>query len=234
MYSLEIGTGIPYASWNDKLLTTSNSSSKVSSQYKVSPNMRVGGTIGYEFGRMLAGAFCKWGPEIGLSYGFTRRVRLLDDRGLEEKYLHFPIVFKFLAFHIPKFKFQEDEEYEKMYYSSFGNIGLSIGYEFNILLSSVYKEKQSTIRLHPDSQLYYNSDGIKVVVPHSFGSIILKVFGYVYDSVYIGTAMRIPIELGYQSYSPEHVTKKKIFYNARAESTSCLELYMGLNISEWL
>ncbi|MHB9147899.1 MAG: hypothetical protein ACYC2U_05815 [Candidatus Amoebophilus sp.] len=34
VYSLEIGTSFPYASWNDELLTTSNSSSKVSSQYK--------------------------------------------------------------------------------------------------------------------------------------------------------------------------------------------------------
>jgi hypothetical protein len=82
VYSLEIGTGILYASWHDKLLTTSNSSLEVSSQYKVSPNMRIGGIIGYEFGKMLAGAFCKWGSGIGLSYGFTRRVRLLDDRGL--------------------------------------------------------------------------------------------------------------------------------------------------------
>jgi hypothetical protein len=121
-----------------------------------------------------------------------------------------------------------------MYYSSFGNIGLSIGYKFNVLLSSVYKEKQSTICLHPDSQLYYNSDGIKVLVPNNFGSIILKVFGYVYNSVYIGAAMRIPIELGYQSYIPKHVTNKKFFYNARTESTLCLELYIGLSISEWL
>jgi hypothetical protein len=82
VYSLKIGTGIPYASWHDKLLTTSNSSLEVSSQYKVSPDMRVGGTIGYEFAKMFSGTFCKWGSGIGLSYGFTRRVRLLDDRGL--------------------------------------------------------------------------------------------------------------------------------------------------------
>ncbi|MHB9147898.1 MAG: hypothetical protein ACYC2U_05810 [Candidatus Amoebophilus sp.] len=166
--------------------------------------MRVGLTIGYDFGRVFAYRFCKWGPEIGLSYGFTRRVRLLDDRGLEEKYLHFPIVFKFLAFPISKLKFQEDKEA----YYSFGNMGVSIGYEFNVLLSSVYKEKHTTIHLYPGPRLAYDSDDIKVVIPNSFGSIILKAFGYVYDSVYIGATVRIPIELGYQSYRYEHVTNR--------------------------
>ena len=111
---------------------------------------------------------------------------------------------------------------------------VSIGYEFNVLLSSVYKEKHTTIHLYLGPRLAYDSDDIKVVIPNSFGSIILKAFGYVYDSVYIGATVRIPIELGCQNYRYEHVTNKNFFYNAIAESTSYLELYMGLNLSEWL
>ena len=152
MVGLELGTGFPHA-WADVLGDT-NSSSNSENIYIARPNVHLGIILGYEFYAPIGNTYCKWGPELGLSYEWRGGTRISPyNRSLAEQYLHVPVSFKLLVFPLVKSKFQEEELIEWIEQRLAFLIGVAAGYEFNIVLSSVYRRERKAIRLYPFSKL---------------------------------------------------------------------------------
>jgi len=127
---LDFGFGLPYV-WANKDATRKNPRGEINA----SPNISLGLVLGYSF---PLPSNRKIGPEIGINYGFTRRIKARPARQqsymttsymsleLEEKYIQLPIAIKLCTF--------DDED-------SYLASGLSIGYEATFLVSQQYTKE---------------------------------------------------------------------------------------------
>ena len=116
---IDFGFGLPYA-WLSKQETKYGT-------VTTSPNISLGVTLGYSFPLVNN---LKISPELGINYGFTRRFKSVANINLEEEYIQIPIAVKLYAF---------DEE------GSYSANGLCLGYEFDVAISSKYKERGQDI-----------------------------------------------------------------------------------------
>jgi hypothetical protein len=118
------GFGVP--SGGDKTYTHYNwTTGKPEGQVGIEPNIGLGLVLGYDF---LFDASYKVGPEIGLLYGFTRRIKIppsypyYKEYTIEERYLEIPIALL----------------YGRAYYDddTYSSLGYSLGCQLDVLLSS--------------------------------------------------------------------------------------------------
>jgi hypothetical protein len=115
---VEVGFGIPYAWILGSMFANYRLDGKSVGECHASPNTRLGVVSGYSFS---LGRDIKLGPEVGLAYGMTRKFKLpLLGLTIEERYLEIPIGIKV------------------SFPTQLGTVrqGLTLGYEFDILLSS--------------------------------------------------------------------------------------------------
>jgi hypothetical protein len=98
---------------------------KPEGKVNIAPNIRLGLVLGYDF---IFNESYKVGPEIGLLYGFTRRIQIPPPYPyyvgytIEERYLEVPITLL----------------YGRAYYDdgTYSSLGYSLGYQLDVLLSS--------------------------------------------------------------------------------------------------
>ena len=212
---IDFGWGFPYE-WaqND------NSSSKWGARY----NLNTGIRLGYDFEWITIYRSYKFGPEIGINYGFTRALEFSEKESLREKYLNFPVTFKCIRY------IEEEGLSGKDYFG----MGLSLGYEFNFLLSSVYNKKKDTVDLLSSSQPPKDSRGFTLDVPRLTGSIIADGIIYI-NSIYLGVKVRVPKELlGKKGLGSEHSLSAEFIRKSRIKTASLMEFYIGINIIKCL
>ncbi len=224
---VDFGIGIPYGfgeveqapqerSSNPGLSTSTGPAFKTNSN-----NAQLGLNLGYDFYGHTHYRHSKWIPEIGLSYGFTRRFELLADSvGLEEKYLHIPLMLNYLSF-------DESKAYKE------ASWGAGIGYEYPILLSLVYKDADGSNILSSYNQQVQASNGHIFTLPNPRGAVLLHTFLYIMDGMHVGLKIRLPIEeaagVG-QEKQEIHQLSEEFIHLARFMSGSFVEFYIGLDI----
>lgn len=188
---IDFGFGCPYA-WVGK-------KEKEFSGVEASPNISLGVTLGYSF---PLSNLLRIGPEIGINYGFTRQISTpanLSGISLEEKHIQIPIAVKFYAL--------DKEDFDL-------TGGLCLGYEFDIALSSQYKEHGLDV-----------SD-----LPQPLGNVFFG--GTVdYKSFYLVGKLKLPLEV--ISIKEAKASEKKL-YASRGLGKSFVEIQLGVDIMKWL
>ena len=209
---IDFGFGMPYE-WGTK---KSNSS-----KYEASGNISLGVNLGYDFHLSTLYKNFKLGPEIGLIYGFTRKLQVSNHVSLAEKYLYLPISF---------YLFEENRIGENGYFA----LGGSVGYEFNILLSSIYINKKGENKLYPASQPVKDAEGYTLEIPNISGSIIANLTSYFSHSIYLGMKFRVPIEALQEKGTDSFNLSEEFLRSSRVKTNSIVEFYLGVDIMKWL
>lgn len=209
---IDFGFGVPYE-WGEKKAT--------SSKHETSGNISLGLNWSYDFHWNTLYKNFKLGPEVGLVYGFTRKLQVSKHESLREKYLYVPISFRF---------FEEERIGENGYFA----LGGSLGYEFNILLSSIYTDKKGETKLYPTSQPVKDAEGYTLEIPHISGSIIANLTSYFSQSIYLGMKFRVPIEALKEKGIGSFGLSEEFLRDSRIKTNSVVELYLGVDIIQWL
>lgn len=186
------------------------------------PNISLGGVLGYSF-RLRNNL--QWGPEVGLTYGFTRRFELkspMYNFTIEEKYLQIPVAINIKSCGSEKKGF--------CLASSF-----MLGYEFNVLLTSLYKQKGDVSTLDPTFQ---GDQDLKqsMTLPKHSGSIFLGGGIDLPKGFYVVAKFKAPIELlkvFSDKASSTAQLDKAFMYPVRTLNATLVELSFGVDVMQW-
>ena len=199
---LDIGFGLPYK-W-----CVSSANGLALTAFSASPNISLGGIVGYNF---YAHNGVKLGHEVGLTYGFTRRLNKIDkNKHIAEKYLQIPIAIKYASL-----------DTNLMAY------GLMLGYELQVLLSS-YRQRDTLENLK------------KCIVDFSTlsGSIFGGGTIDFPQGYYLVIKLKIPIEIfkrdAWRTPSMCEPINQAQMYTFRGWTASLLELSLGVDMMKWL
>ncbi len=189
----------------------------------VSPNVRLGAMWSYGF--PLFGNDFKLGPSVGLAYSMTQRFRVPRwGATVEERYLQIPVG---ITLSLP---LQNDGIRQS----------LTWGYEFDILLSSSYKQSGGW-RL-PSASWEGNKDLTKAISDLSSvtGSIFFDAMTEFSRGFYLVSRIRFPVVELLAAIEKEergeHFPEKldsNFMHLVRVCSTSYLEITLGVNMAHW-
>ncbi|MCG8340075.1 MAG: hypothetical protein MI674_02210 [Cytophagales bacterium] len=217
---IDFGFGLPYlwAISEETRRKLEVSENNTFTDIKANSNISLGVVLGYSF--RLHNNIFKLGPEIGAKYGFTRRLKVSTyNIAIEEKYVQIPIAIKFC-------RFNEEGSYLAK--------GFTLGYEFNVLLSSAYKQEGGYDQLKPSFQ--GNKDLKQAIpdLPRLSGSIF---FGGTIDlpkGFYLAAKFRVPIEIFMiKKESSIDELDKDFMHRVRALNTSLVEFNLGMDVMKW-
>ena len=215
---IDFGFGLPYAWAAEKEANKRFEIDKNDQDLdiKANSNMSLGVVLGYRFFRNDILTLC---PETGLSYGFARRFKTPTyNITVEEKYLQIPIAIKFC-------RSNEEDAYPTK--------GFTLGYEFNVLLSSVYKQEGNYPQLKPS---FIGNKDLKQAIPdlpRLSGNIFLGVAIDLPKGFYLGTKLKVPIEVfKINNYEIDQLNKA-LMYPLRLLNSSFIEFNLGVNFMKW-
>jgi len=222
--SIDLGFGLPYAWAIPEETGKKIKIDQTELTFKSNPNVGLGVILGYSF--PFRNTF-RLDPEIGLTYGFTRKLQV-PALGItfEEDYLQIPVGIKF------------SRAYEGDFYFAHGYM---LGYEFNVLLSSTYKQGGSHLQLPASFQGNKDLKEAIADLPKLSGNIFLGGYFDFPKGFYLGARFEFPIELfklkatqnNGETFSNTQLDKKFI-YPLRALNASLVEINVGVNIMKWL
>ncbi|MEL7063991.1 MAG: hypothetical protein AAFP00_09655, partial [Bacteroidota bacterium] len=233
---LDFDLGLPYL-WLLPSSVTSDINEKGNSRGSVSFSagmpMSLGVTVGYGFlVNKDESKTAHFGPEMGLRYGFTRRltVRIDDSAGhIEETYLQIPLGINLRTFN-----------------GNYWNIksGSIIGYEFDVLLSSKLRVEGNTTEL----PAWVRADAEKKIkeivedLPALSGSIFVGDTIEFPKGIYLTSRLKIPMDV-FSLFSAEksedfkdsqRALTKTIMHLVRAASSPFIEFCLGVDIMQVL
>lgn len=215
--AIDFSFGTPYGWANSKV-------TKRMVDIEASPNTSLGIGLGYNF-YLYNGIFnsiFNLRPETGLSYGFTRRIKLDKKVTIEEKYLQIPIAITWCGL--------DDEDL-------FCRVcGFTLGYEFNVLLSSTYKQEGNAC--HVGGIFLEESKELKQAIPNvpsPLGSIFFGTVMEFQKGFYLTVNFNVPIELIKVLKDNNNQSSEELFtYAFRALNSSCVRFHLGVDIMRWL
>ena len=214
---VEVGFGAPYG-W---AITKEDIKEKGLPKIEVGPNWRLGVVWGYGF--PVYDDALAIGPDIGLFLGTKRKCDLAFRRGahmtLEEQYLHVPLALKLATI-------DKDTGVQEG--------GLTLGYEFSILLSSKCHSPSSGLSVKNNATLERARDMAKS--SKLGGSIFLGGKVDLSAGCYLMGQFKFPITdfLGFKEADQGGDEAKKALQAVRTLGSSFVELSLGFNIMKWL
>jgi len=222
---VEVGFGLPYAWILESAFEEHKSHGESVGRCDASPNTRLGVTWGYGF---PLGGDVKLGPEVGLAYSMTKRFKFpLLGVIIEERYLEIPIGIKV------SFPTQWDAVRR----------GFTLGYEFDILLSSRRQYDAGLGNQNLGASLDGDRD-LRETIPPDLSKLTGSIF---FDSTidfpkgfYFVMRFRFPVvdlmeafEQEDSGQNPSQDVDSTFMHVARVCSTSCVEFNLGVDIMKW-
>lgn len=221
---VEVGFGVPYALILGSMTAEYLVDGTRMGVCSASPNVRLGAVWGYNF---PLGRDFRLGPEVGLAYSMTQRFKIpLWGVTIEEQYLKIPIGIK-VGLPIQKGVLVRQS--------------LTLGYEFDILLSSKYKQSGGG-KLLPNVS-WQGDKNLKETIPDLSkltGSIFFDSNVDFPNGFYIMTRVRFPVvefmagsEKEKSGQGPSRELDSFFMHLTRVFSTSLMEFNLGVDIMKW-
>ncbi len=220
---IELGTEFPEAWGKAKSQETEKSVSSYSEWLETKPvskvNINMTIHLGYFYWPRLW-KHIKCGPGVGLRYGFTRKFTSSEPTiMLKEKYLHVPMVARLV------WMVEEEETHPYL------ELEVGLGYEFNILLSSTYQQKNRAAQV---SRQERPSSGRFLVQPFAYpGSLLLNYHIYVGRIFYLGAKTRFPLEV-FEDVRLRKDTSTEVLYRDILYISPLCELTIGIDVLQCL
>jgi hypothetical protein len=216
--SLNFEFGKPFAE-TGKLVVKENSTESAVLKESTHINYSLDILLGYDF---QISEKRKLGLGTGIGYSFPRLLELTDvGITFKETYIKIPLTIHML------------ETYNTSFYLAQSMI---LGYEFNVILGSEYKQSGHYPKLH--ASMRGNKDMQKSIPNFSrlSGRILLGTRFDFPKGIYVGTKIGIPIEIfkfmfGHFNENPTQLNSYFVDL-MRYASTSCLTFDIGINIVE--
>jgi hypothetical protein len=218
--AIDFGFGLPTGLIIKKELQEQIKVGNSTTEISASPNVNLGILASYNF--PITDTF-SMGPEVGVSYGFTRRFQV-KNYGItfEEKYINFPLYIRMTS----------KSESDAFLVSS----SVILGYDLNLFLSSSYKHEGN----HPDLKSDFQSskdDLFKSLtgLPKVSGSIVLGSELEFPKGFYISGKFKLPTNLftikkEMESRSDKDTLDTATVKHIRVLTANLVELSVGLDI----